>query len=142
MIFDANFWKSLTANRLLTPNGAKSCLTLFGNSPDQHRMFGDHLTAEYKVRVEARGGDRKIEEWKSRPDRRNNHWWDALVGCHVAASMMGVKVEELVTGPKKMARVSFREQQKQQRQQQAAPASGRGRVSFSEMQRQAKKSQG
>jgi hypothetical protein len=137
VIFDSNFWKSLTANRLLTPNGAKTCLTLFGNNPDQHRMFADHLTAEYKVRVEARGSDRKVDEWKSRPDRRNNHWWDCLVGCHVAASMMGVKVEELVT-KMNTKRVSFRDAQKQRQPQQQAPGPLAKRVSFSEMQRKQK----
>ena len=64
------------------------CLSLFGDKADLHRLFADHLTAEYRVKTEGRG--RTVDEWKLRPERSDNHWLDCLVGCAVAASMQGV----------------------------------------------------
>ena len=31
------------------------CLSLFGDSPEMHRLFAEHLTAEYRVKTEGRG---------------------------------------------------------------------------------------
>ena len=50
-------------------------------------LFAEHLTAEYRVKTEGRGW--RVEEWKMRPEAHDNHWWDGLVGCTVAASMCG-----------------------------------------------------
>jgi hypothetical protein len=44
--------------------------------------------AEQAVRVEARG--RTIDEWDN-AKRRDNHYWDNLVGCRVAASLSGIR---------------------------------------------------
>jgi hypothetical protein len=41
------------------------------------------------VATEGRG--RKLEEWRVRADRSDNHWWDCLVGCAVAASVAGLQ---------------------------------------------------
>ncbi len=65
----------------------RSCLSLFGNHPEQHRLFAEHMTSEYRVKTEGRG--RTVDEWKIRPERSDNHWLDCLVGCAVAASMQG-----------------------------------------------------
>ena len=46
--------------------------------------------AEYRVRTEARG--RKVDEWKLPRSKPDNHWFDCLVGCAVAASMLGASV--------------------------------------------------
>ncbi|KKL08208.1 hypothetical protein LCGC14_2578180 [marine sediment metagenome] len=54
----------------------------------EHRLFADHVTAEYRVRTEGRG--RKVDEWKLPPSKPDNHWLDCLVGCAVAASTLGV----------------------------------------------------
>ena len=78
--------------------GDKGCLWLFGSKPAcgepsrtaEHRLFADHVTAEYRVRTEGRG--RKVDEWKLPPSKSDNHWLDCLVGCAVAASMLGVSV--------------------------------------------------
>jgi len=40
------------------------------------------------VKTEGRG--RTVDEWKMRPSVTDNHWFDCLVGCAVAASMQGV----------------------------------------------------
>ena len=50
-------------------------------------LFSEHMTAEYRVKTEGRG--RRVEEWKMRPEAKDNHWWDGIVGNAVAASMVG-----------------------------------------------------
>ena len=86
--------------------GDRGCLSLFGDNPAQHRMFAEQLAAEYRVKTEGRG--RTVDEWKLRPERGDNHWFDGLVGCAVAASMQGATL--LGTGgaaPPKRERISF-----------------------------------
>ena len=39
------------------------------------------------MKTEGRG--RRVEEWKMRPEAKDNHWWDGIVGNAVAASMVG-----------------------------------------------------
>ena len=54
-------------------------------------MLVDHLTSEYGVTTSGRG--RTVVEWKLKPGRPDNHLLDCVVGCHVVASMLGVKLE-------------------------------------------------
>jgi hypothetical protein len=89
---DTNYWKTFVHTRLAVMPGDKGCLSLFGSKPSEHRLFADHVTAEYRVRTEGRG--RKVDEWKLPPSKADNHWLDCLVGCAVAASMLGVSVME------------------------------------------------
>jgi len=42
------------------------------------------------VKTEGRG--RKVDEWKLRPEASDNHWLDGIVGCAVAASMLGARL--------------------------------------------------
>lgn len=72
--------------------GEKGCLSLFGEKPEQHRLFAEPLTAEYRVQTTGRG--RVCDEWKQRPERGDNHWLDAVVGCSVAAAMQGAVLPE------------------------------------------------
>jgi len=74
--------------RMAVPMGDRGCLSLFGDKPDLHRLFAEHVTAEYRVKTHGRG--RTVDEWKMRPQATDNHWFDCLVGCAVAASMQGV----------------------------------------------------
>jgi len=87
VVFDTNYWKSFVHARLTVSMGDRGCLSLFGSVPKQHRLFAEHLTAEYRVKTEGRG--RVVDEWKQRPEKPDNHWFDCLVGCAVAASMQG-----------------------------------------------------
>ena len=91
-VFDTNFWKSFVHARLDAPMGGRGCLSLFGRHPGEHRLFADHLTAEYRVKTEGRG--RTVDEWKMRPGRGDNHWLDGIVGCAVAASVQGCALPE------------------------------------------------
>jgi hypothetical protein len=88
VVFDTNYWKSFVYGRLAVAMGDRGCLSLFGDSADLHRLFAEHLTAEYRVKTEGRG--RTVDEWKMRAERSENHWFDCLVGCAVAASLQGV----------------------------------------------------
>ncbi len=91
MVYDTNYWKSFLCARLLVPMGDRGCLSLFGDRPEIHRLFSEHITAEYRVKTEGRG--RTVDEWKIRPGNPDNHWLDCLVGCAVGASMQGVALE-------------------------------------------------
>lgn len=94
VLIDTNFWKSAVTDRLAAPLASASALKLFGGSRDDHRMLSDHLTAEFRVRVEVKGGGRSVDEWSQKPDRPDNDWFDCLVGAAVGASMLGVKPYE------------------------------------------------
>ncbi|MCA9173075.1 MAG: phage terminase large subunit family protein [Planctomycetales bacterium] len=115
VVYDTNFWKSFVHSRLAVTMGDRGCLSLFGDSPDQHRLLAEHLSAEYRVKTEGRG--RTVDEWKMRPERGDNHWFDGLVGCAVAASMQGVSLQgpEATSAPTR-ERVSFAELQRSRRQ--------------------------
>jgi len=93
VIYDTNYWKSFVHARLAVPMGDPGCLSLFGRKPAAHRLLADHLTAEYRVRTEGRG--RVVDEWKPKPNQPDNHWFDALVGCAVAASILGAALPGL-----------------------------------------------
>jgi hypothetical protein len=114
VIYDTNWWKSFTHARLAVAMGDRGCLSIFGDRPDQHRMFAEQVTAEYFVRTEGRG--RTVDEWKARPEQPDNHWLDCLVGTAVAASMQGALLfgTDRPSEPKR-ARVSFKELQRRRR---------------------------
>jgi hypothetical protein len=111
IVFDTNYWKSFVHARLAVPIGDRGCLSLFGDSPEQHRLLAEHLTSEYRIKTEGRG--RTVDEWKLRPERGDNHWFDGLVGCAVAASMQGIVLSGTDgTISKQRERVSFADLQR------------------------------
>lgn len=91
------------------------CLSLYGESPDPHRLLAEYLTSDYRVKTEGRG--RTVDEWKIRPERADNHWFDGLVCSALAASMQGAVLEGTAgaVGPVKRDRVSFAELQRRRR---------------------------
>jgi hypothetical protein len=108
VIFDTNYWKSFIHARLATPAGDPGSLSLHGHKPEHHRLLAAHLTSEYRVRTEGRG--RVVDEWKLRVDGQDNHWLDCLVGCGVAASMLGVALPgmQIVTPKRPLVKLSER----------------------------------
>ncbi len=86
VLYDANFWKSFVHSRFAVALGDKGCFSIFGDRPDLHRLFAEHVTAEYRIPTEARG--RTVDEWKLRTGR-DNHLFDCLVGAATAASIQG-----------------------------------------------------
>jgi phage terminase large subunit GpA-like protein len=99
VLFDTNYWKTFIFARLAVAMGDKSCLSLFGTQPELHQLLAEHWTAEYPVTRTGRG--RTVEEWKQRPNHPDNHWFDCIVGCAVAAQMLGIQLE---TGTSKKTR--------------------------------------
>ena len=109
--FDANFWKSFAHARLATAPGDRGGLSLFGDKPGPHRLFSEHLTAEYPVSAIRVGSSRTVDEWKPRGPGHDNHWLDCLVGSCVAASIEGATLPEAGGPAAKREQVSFREMQ-------------------------------
>mgnify|MGYP006955163266 CR=1 FL=1 len=54
VLIDTNYWKSFVDARLAVPMGDRGCRSLFGAKPETHRLFAEHLTAEYRVKTEGR----------------------------------------------------------------------------------------
>jgi hypothetical protein len=88
VLIDADWWKSLAAERLLRPAGDPGTWSLFGQMPREHDLFGEHCCAEQ--REWRQFGDAGKWHWEQKPGRPDNHWWDCLVGSAVAASMLGI----------------------------------------------------
>ncbi|MBX3405029.1 MAG: phage terminase large subunit family protein [Phycisphaeraceae bacterium] len=106
LLFDANWWKSCVAARLRTARGDRGSVHLCSGTIEEHRLLIDHLTSERATLVTA--NSRSATQWELRTPGRDNHWWDCLVGCAVAANMLGVTPPGLPgRGPRK--KVSFRE---------------------------------
>jgi phage terminase large subunit GpA-like protein len=113
-VYDTNFWKSFVQSRWGAAMGDAGCLSIFGKKAEEHRMFAQHMTAEYRVQTQGRG--RMVDEWKQRPDKPDNHWLDCIVGCSVAASILGCSLEGMgAMEPKKRERVSFKAMQEARR---------------------------
>jgi hypothetical protein len=98
--YDTNFWKTFVSARLRLGLGDPEAIMLHSG---HHEMLIEHLVAEFPVRVEARG--RSVDEWKS--VARENHWWDCLVGCAVAASITGLEPAASEGGFRKRKKVAI-----------------------------------
>jgi hypothetical protein len=92
VLVDTNYWKSFLHRRLQAPIGDPGCFTLWDEKASRHKHFTDQLVSE--VPKEAKHGSRTVDEWVLKPDRPDNHWFDCLVGCCVAASMEGITLPE------------------------------------------------
>jgi hypothetical protein len=88
---DVNYWKSAVHDAFSLRSGERGSITFWGSNPEAHRMVSEHMTAETVVFVEA--NSRKVNEW-SNPFNRDNHWFDCMVGCMIAASTLGIRTAE------------------------------------------------
>lgn len=104
--FDAGMWKSFVHARLATAPGDPGSLTLFGKAPARHRMLAEHLTSETRERLQ--GNARVVDVWTETP-HRDNHLFDCLVGCAVAASIGGAATAgmEPARQPRERRRIRF-----------------------------------
>lgn len=90
---DTNWWKSFTNGRLATADGVPGACRLYGIPGKQrHDFLAQQLCSEYSKIPP--GGKRPVEIWELKTGESENHWWDCLVGCHVAASIEGVQLIE------------------------------------------------
>ena len=115
VVFDTNWWKSFVHARLAVGMGDAGCLSLFGSKPERHRLFSEHITAEYRVTTQGRG--RTVDEWKMRPEQSENHWLDCLVGSAVAASIQGAVLFGTAPAPAQKERKHRRRTLAEMRQQ-------------------------
>lgn len=113
VLFDTNWWKTFVYKRLGVGMGAPGALSLYGTDGGDHRLFADHMTAEYRVPTKGRG--RNVDVWHAKPSR-DNEFFDCLVGAGVGASMEGVTLPAMAPPEQaKPRRVSFAEMQRKQR---------------------------
>lgn len=90
--FDTYPFKDFVADGLLAPPGTSGAIYLPGGSIAEHPLLVTHLTSEFRTpSFAASGWARWVNKWKVRPDRRENHLFDTLVGCALAASVAGRK---------------------------------------------------
>lgn len=87
--YDGNPWKSFVAEAILAASGSPGSFHLPGQKIREHPLLSIHLTSEHRTPTYGHG--RNCEEWRIRPETRENHWWDGIVGCAVAASVSGLK---------------------------------------------------
>jgi hypothetical protein len=113
--YDTNYWKGFVHHRLSMPMADPGSLTLFGEDPEQHRMFADHMCAEYRVRTSGRG--RELDEFMVRPNKPDNHWLDCIAGCAVGASIQGVVIPSTRDADAPQKKVSFAEMARRKREQ-------------------------
>lgn len=85
---DTNYWKWQVQQAFLTAPGDPGALTIFGADPSLHELFAAHIDAEFWEKTHGHGRD--VYEFKVKPGRPDNHWFDALVYAAVAASMQGI----------------------------------------------------
>jgi hypothetical protein len=71
--------ESFVHARLAGTMGDKGCLSLFGDSAERHRLFGEHLTAEYRVKTAGRG--RTVDEWKCCRSEETTTGWIVLLAA-------------------------------------------------------------
>lgn len=89
LVFDSNHWKSFMAERVASATGDIGSLTIAGQR-DEIVLIAEHLLAEIRIPTEAQG--RKIEEWRLKVNKPDNHYLDTLTMCCVGASMVGAKI--------------------------------------------------
>jgi len=91
VLVDTNYWKSFVHTGLLTAPSDRGCISLYGTAKTNHVLFAEHIARSERW-VEVTGPYGTVREWSVLPTKPDNHWLDCLVGCAVAASMLGVRV--------------------------------------------------
>ncbi|MDR1493150.1 MAG: phage terminase large subunit family protein [Planctomycetaceae bacterium] len=89
---DVNYWKCQVHDGLKMEVGDEGSLSLWGLQPEVHRMFAEHCNAESVQYVQAK---RSANEWSTK-NGGDNHLFDCMVGCMVAASHCGMKSKESI----------------------------------------------
>jgi energy-coupling factor transporter ATP-binding protein EcfA2 len=87
---DTNFWKCQVHDAFRLLPGNLGSLTLWGRDSEAHRMFSEHMNSEVAKLVES--GGNTVYEWQNTPN--DNHFFDCIVGCMVAASRSGITSAE------------------------------------------------
>jgi hypothetical protein len=96
---DVNYWKSLVHDALVLAPEEPLSISLFKAQPHEHRHLAEHLSSETRSRQSAKGTSNTVDVWELKP-AAENHWFDCLVGCAVAASE-GPRCQQTVDGTPK-----------------------------------------
>jgi hypothetical protein len=106
IVTDVNYWKTFVHQQI-----ALNAITLWGNKGSEHRLFAEHI-ANSETFVVTQGQGRTVREWKLKPNKPDNHWFDCLVGCAVAASMCGCAIAGQATKSPERKKVRLSDLQK------------------------------
>jgi len=90
-LFNADYWKRFTANRILTPFGENGCFSFFGSRPEKHLDIAKHCCAEKPKKFIDKGTSNEFEIWELLPNRQN-HYWDVIIGVHLMANTKGASM--------------------------------------------------
>lgn len=91
VLTDTNYWKTRVHESFGLYPGERGSLTLWGNDKTRHRMYSDHMNAETVKLVSSNGNS--VFEWFEKPAQFDNHYFDCTVGCLVAASALGIRID-------------------------------------------------
>lgn len=117
IVFDTNYWKTFVHARLRAGEGEPGCVSLYGRTANgiqvdsrHHGEFADQLCAEIPLKVINK--QKTVYEWKEKANKPDNHFFDCMVGCMVAASMCGIELAGVRVEGKAKPRVvkSFRDE--------------------------------
>jgi hypothetical protein len=100
VLMDVNYWKRTIHEGLALPLADRGSISLYGADGRQHEMLADHVARSEKW-VEVTGPGGTVREWVTLPTRPDNHLFDCLVGCAVAASISGIKFSGQVVSEKR-----------------------------------------
>ena len=85
-----NYWKCQAASALTVPPTSRQAILLYDDTPENHRMFGEHCEAEQPFQQKGKDGSEMII-WKANASGQvENDFWDGIVGCMAMASTLGV----------------------------------------------------
>lgn len=102
MMIDPDMMKDFTHTRLITPLGAKGCLSLHNASPDDHQLFAHHLCNSELPEEKEHRGVRK-NQWMTM-ETQDNDWLDVVCGCMALLGTTGCSLQpdtEKDTEPRK-----------------------------------------
>ena len=109
---DVNFWKSLVHSNLAVPPGDPGALTLFSKSADEHGLFSEHVAGSETWTLTF-GQGRDLREWRIKPNRPDNHWFDCLVGCATGANLLGAATPGMTVTRAKKERIRLSDLQRE-----------------------------
>lgn len=92
VLSDVNYWKSKTHEKFGQQPGEAGSLTFWGTDTRFHRLIAEHCNAETCQLVSS--GKNEVNEWKEKPTKPDNHYFDALTGNLAAASSLGILTDE------------------------------------------------
>lgn len=100
---DADFFKNSVHNGILAPANTAGSISLFGSDPIIHRQFAEQITAEIWTREFVGGAGRGFKEYFN-VKSRHNHWLDCTAGAIAMATMLGIRLFNVMPGGAKKQR--------------------------------------